>query len=103
MAAVIAEADRGPDGDPVRASIAAAERPWVESVLGRARERGELAVAVTAEELTDLLAGALVYRLLVRGAETSHCDRLPLLIAKALTIRDDEGRADARRLVAVKA
>lgn len=57
VATVIAEADRGPNGNAVRGSIAAAERPWVELILSRARDQGELAIEVTAEELIDLLAG----------------------------------------------
>lgn len=86
VAAIIAEVDAGSDGRNIRQAFIAAERGWIGAVLDRARARGELTRPTCTDEAIDLLAGPVLYRVLVRGAarDAQYPHRLATLVARAL-------------------
>lgn len=86
VAAIVAEVDAGADGRHIRDAFIAAERDWIGVVLDRARGRGELTRPVSNDEVIDLLAGPVLYRVLVRGAtrDSHYSERLAALVARAL-------------------
>lgn len=86
VAAIIADVDSGADGRHIRAAFIAAERGWMEAVLGRARDRGELMRPIVTDDVVDLLAGPVLYRFLVRGdaRDLEYPGRLAAFVARAL-------------------